>query len=181
MFVIQFNCVQCLVLRNSWFQLLQTDKVTGNYTTTVDSLTQPYNSATGTVVAPTGVFSPAPAMKLPSASRSASSLPAFLHDSSDTINSGNQVTKLLNPSTFFAPPSSSSLLVPPVSSSAPSSAAFHNFLNQPRQYGAPMLQAFPPPNPPQSLTPISASTPNKPIIIREKVRDALLSLVQVML
>ncbi|KAF7818815.1 mRNA-decapping enzyme-like protein [Senna tora] len=158
----------------AFINCFSTDKVTGIYTATVDSLTKHYNSATVPAVAPS-VFSPAPAMKI-----SPASLPAFVQDSSDAINNGNQVANLLKPSTLFAPSSSSSLLVPPVTSPAPSSAsaALYNLLNQSRQYGTPMLQPFPPPNPPPSLAPTSTTAPNKPIIIREKVHDALLSLVQ---
>ncbi|XP_028795535.1 mRNA-decapping enzyme-like protein [Neltuma alba] len=153
---------------------LNTDKVTGNYISNVESLRQSYHSGNAASVAPSGVFSAAPSMNVPSASHSASLLPAFLHDSSDTSKRGSQNANLLKPSAFFA-----STLSP----SAPS-AAFLNFLNQPqpqpqpRQHGTPLLQPFPPPSPPPSLNPTNTPTPNKPVIRREKVRDALLSLVQ---
>jgi mRNA-decapping enzyme 1B len=41
-----------------------------------------------------------------------------------------------------------------------------------------MLQPFPPPTPPPSLTPSSTAT--TPLISRDKVRDALLMLIQVL-
>ncbi|OIW21395.1 hypothetical protein TanjilG_02562 [Lupinus angustifolius] len=78
----------------------------------------------------------------------------------ETINSGNQVNNLPKPSTYFSSTSSSSVLIPPISSH-------------------PMLQPFPPPNPSLSLAPISNSTSSKPVITRDKVRDALVSLFQV--
>ena len=162
------------------FQLLQTSKPTGNYASNVENFRQPYHSATVTSTAPSGFLSHAPSMQLPSASRTDSSISGFPLDPLETVNSGNQVNNLVKPSTFFSSTSPSSLLIPSISSSAPPSAAVHHSLNLPRQYGTPMLQPFPPPNPPPSLAPISSSTPNKPVISRDKVRDALLSLVQVL-
>ncbi|CAL0310535.1 unnamed protein product [Lupinus luteus] len=67
------------------------------------------------------------------------------------FNSGKEVNNLLKPSTYFSSTSSSSY---------------------------PMLQPFPPPNPSLSLAPISNSNPSKPVITRDKVRDALVSLFQ---
>ncbi|KAG6417271.1 hypothetical protein SASPL_119425 [Salvia splendens] len=86
---------------------------------------------------------------------------------------------LVKPSTFFGPPpSSSGLVIPPVSSSVPTAPPLNPQGNLQRPYGAPLLQPFPPPTPPQSLTP-TAPTPNYgPVISREKVRDALQLLVQ---
>jgi len=110
-------------------------------------------------------------------------LPIFtmpLHESPDPINTNNRVANLLMPSSFFSPPSSSSVLMPtPVSMSIPT-AALHPPLNlqRPHGHGTPMLQPFPPPAPPISLTPSSPSLPNYGIVSREKVRDALLMLVQ---
>ncbi|XP_054804793.1 mRNA-decapping enzyme-like protein [Prosopis cineraria] len=149
---------------------LNTDKVAGNYPSNVDSLRQPYHSGIVASVAPSGVFSASPIMNVPSGSHSASLLPAFLRNSSDTSNRGSQNASLLKPSTLVAPT---------LSPSAPS-AAFLNFLNQPqpRQHGTPLLQPFPPPSPPPSLNPTCTSASNKPIIRRERVRDALSSLVQ---
>lgn len=157
-------------------QLLQTLKVTGNYASSMENFRQ--HSATVTS-APGGLLSTAPTVQIPSASHSTSSISGFPLDSLETAKSGNQVINLVKPSTFFASTSSSSLLVPPIYSSVPPSAVVHHSLNVPRQYGTPVLQPFPPPNPPLSLTPISSSTPNRPVISRDNVRDALLSLVQV--
>ncbi|KAI4348930.1 hypothetical protein L6164_009591 [Bauhinia variegata] len=154
-----------------------TAKVSGNYASNIENLRQPYHPATVISTVPSGESSYPPAGQIPSAPRSASSLPAFLHDSSDTVNSGNQVTNLLKPSTFLTSPTSSSPLIPPISS-VPSTTALHHSPSLPRPYGTPLLQPFPPPNPPPSLTPVPASTPSKAVISREEVRDALLSLVQ---
>ncbi|KAG5043926.1 hypothetical protein JHK87_007841 [Glycine soja] len=150
-------------------------KVTGNYASSMENFRQ--HSATVTS-APGGLLSTAPTVQIPSASHSTSSISGFPLDSLETAKSGNQVINLVKPSTFFASTSSSSLLVPPIYSSVPPSAVVHHSLNVPRQYGTPVLQPFPPPNPPLSLTPISSSTPNRPVISRDNVRDALLSLVQ---
>lgn len=70
-------------------------------------------------------------------------------------------------------------MMPPISSSVPTAPALNPPLSLQRPYGAPMLQPFPPPTPPPSLTPSSAPPIDRPLITREKVRDALLMLVQV--
>lgn len=141
-----------------------TCKITGPYASNVESFHQPYHSASVTSTVPGGFLSPVPSIQIPSTSL-------------ETINSGTQVTNLVKPSTFLA---SNSLLplIPPISSPMPPSAAVHHTQNLPRQYGTPLLQPFPPPNPPSSLTPISSSMPNRSVISRDKVRDALVSLVQ---
>lgn len=101
-----------------------------------------------------------------------------LIDTHESSNS-NRATNLVLPSTFFGPPSSSALIMPPVSSSMPSAPPLHPHGNLQRPYGAPLLQPFPPPTPPPSLTPSTTPAPSYgPIISREKVRDALLILVQ---
>ena len=72
-------------------------------------------------------------------------------------------------------------MIPPVSSSTPSAPPLHPAVNVQRPYGAPLLQPFPPPNPPLSLAPAASpsSSPNYgSVISREKVRDALMVLVQ---
>ncbi|KAG1331049.1 mRNA-decapping enzyme-like protein [Cocos nucifera] len=95
-----------------------------------------------------------------------------VHESSS--NTG-WATNLVKPS-FFAPASSSSsLMMPPVASSMPASPPLHPPVTMQRPYGTPLLQPFPPPTPPPSLTP----TPNYgSVITRDRVRDALLKLVQ---
>ncbi|KAL6336820.1 hypothetical protein AAG906_036134 [Vitis piasezkii] len=130
--------------------------------------------------APSVVPSPVPTLQVPSLPRSASSTPPLpIHETPDPISSSNLATNLVKPSSFFAPPSSSSaLIMPPMSSSMPT-AGLHPPLNLQRPYGAPMLQPFPPPAPPASLTPTSSPSPNYgPVINRDKVRDALLLLAQ---
>ncbi|GAB4824655.1 hypothetical protein Ancab_007527 [Ancistrocladus abbreviatus] len=101
-----------------------------------------------------------------------------LHDASETSSSNSRTANLVKPSSFYNPPSSS-LMVAPVSSSMPTAPPVHPPLALQRPYGAPMLQPFPPSTPPLSLTPTSAPAPNYgPVISRDKVRDALLILVQ---
>lgn len=93
-------------------------------------------------------------------------------------NSGSsaRVTNLVKPSFFSPLPASSALMMPPISSSIPTAPPLHPPANMQRPYGTPLLQPFPPPAPPPSLTP----SPNyDQVITRDKVRDALLRLVQV--
>ncbi|KAK2987404.1 hypothetical protein RJ640_020601 [Escallonia rubra] len=125
------------------------------------------------------VPSPVPTLQIPALPASAPSTSAMpLHDTSDLINSGNRIANLLKPSSFFTPPSSSpAMMTPPISSPLPISA-LHPPLNLQRPHGTPMLQPFPPPTPPLSLTPSSGLTPNFGPLSRDKVRDALLLLVQ---
>lgn len=150
------------------------------------SSAQPHHTS-GTVPLSTRlptVLSPAPTLQIPSLPRSISSNFSMpLIDSSDPIiNSNSRVANLLMPSSFFSPPSSSSALMPPpMSTSIPTAAALHPPLNLQRpHHGTPMLQPFPPPTPPISLTPTSTSSPNYGPVNRDKVRDALLMLVQVL-
>ncbi|KAK2980209.1 hypothetical protein RJ640_007299 [Escallonia rubra] len=104
-----------------------------------------------------------------------------LLDAHELSSSSNAAANLVKPSTFFAlPPASSPVMLLPVSSSMPTAAPLHPPGNLQRPYGAPLLQPFPPPTPPPSLTPSPTHAPNfGPTISREKVRDALLMLVQV--
>ncbi|GAV59459.1 DCP1 domain-containing protein [Cephalotus follicularis] len=153
-----------------------------NASNVASSIPPYYSSATPPLSThvPGVVPSPSPAPPVSSLPRSASSTLQALHDTSDPISSSNRVTNLVKPSSFFTPPSSSSsLMIPPVSSPMPTAPALHPPLNLQRPYGTPMLQPFPPPTPPASLTPTSTTIPNEgPIINRDKVRDALLMLVQ---
>lgn len=120
-------------------------------------------------------ISPSPQM----ASSTSASLLSLL-DTSESSSSNNRVTNLVKPSSFFSLASSSSpLVMAPAASSIPTAPPLQPPSNLQRPYGAPVLQPFPPPTPPPSLTPTSSAIPNYgPIISREKVRDALLSLVQ---
>ncbi|XP_015880287.1 mRNA-decapping enzyme-like protein [Ziziphus jujuba] len=155
----------------------------GGATPNVANPRQTYNSSSTMHSSSYGpiVSSPVPTPQVPALSLSAPSAPISLHSTSDlNSSSGNRVTNLVKPSSFFTPPSSSSsLIMPSISSSMPTGASLHPPMNI-RPYGAPMLQPFPPPTPPPSLTPSSAPPiPNEgPVINRDKVRDALLLLVQ---
>ncbi|PIA28175.1 hypothetical protein AQUCO_07200073v1 [Aquilegia coerulea] len=124
---------------------------------------------------PNFLYSPRPVMQSLStlSISSAQSLPPL-----DISHMGvsNHATNLVNPSTFLIPPSSSAVLMPPTPSSMPTAAPPHPLVSPQRPYGAPVLQPFPPPTPPLSLTPITST--NGPIITRDKVRDMLMRLVQ---
>ncbi|BBH07601.1 decapping 1 [Prunus dulcis] len=168
---------------SSFVNYLAAMNIGGNTTNPTNSR-QAYHSA-GTVpassYAPSAVSPPAPTPQPPPLSLSVPSTPTPQHVPSDLTTSNNRVTNLIKPSSFFPlPASSSSLIIPPVASAVPTAAALHPPLNLQRPYGTPMLQPFPPPTPPPSLTPNSAPlAPNDgPLINREKVREALLMLVQ---
>ncbi|XP_022747285.1 mRNA-decapping enzyme-like protein [Durio zibethinus] len=136
---------------------------------------QPYHYISTT---PLSSHSP-PAISTPTFAPSVSSLPFSAPPSLDSVSSSNLVTNLVKPSSFFTPPSSSSLMMPPSSSSTPTASALHPPLNLQRPYGTPMLQPFPPPSPPASLTPGAPPTLHDgSLISRDKVRNALLMLVQ---
>ncbi|KAJ7948022.1 mRNA-decapping enzyme-like protein [Quillaja saponaria] len=99
-------------------------------------------------------------------------------DTPESTSNGHRSTNLVKPSSFFVPPpSSATMMMPPVSSSMPTAPPLYPAIGLQRPYGAPMLQPFPPPTPPLSLTPANTTTPNY-VITREKVRDSLLVLVQ---
>ncbi|KAJ6824390.1 mRNA-decapping enzyme-like protein isoform X1 [Iris pallida] len=94
----------------------------------------------------------------------------------DTLESGSSITyfpNLIKPP-LCALPSSSSLAMPPMVS-MPTAPQLNPLATVQRQYGSPLLQPFPPPTPPSSLTPAAN---NDPVITRERVRNAFLSLVQ---
>ncbi|KAJ8439304.1 hypothetical protein Cgig2_022441 [Carnegiea gigantea] len=135
-------------------------------------------SATATLTScPANIHQISPSPQIES-STSASLL--SLLDTSESSGKNNTVTNLVKPSSFFSLASSSSPLVTaPAASSIPTAPPLQPPSNLQRPYGAPVLQPFPPPTPPPSLTPTSSAIPNYgPVISREKVRDALLSLVQ---
>ncbi|KAJ9554770.1 hypothetical protein OSB04_009384 [Centaurea solstitialis] len=107
-----------------------------------------------------------------------SSIPAMPHhDNPDPVNSSNHVTNLIKPLSFFTPSSASSPLMRQPSSSVPV-PALQPPLNVQRNVGIPLLQPFPPPTPPASLTPTTTSPPYYGPLSREKVRDALVMLSQ---
>ncbi len=91
--------------------------------------------------------------------------------SPDTTSSSNTVrTTLIPPAFFVPPPRTSGPTAPPLATSTPPL--------QSAPHGAPLLQPFPPPNPPLSLAaPMLHSGP----ITREGVQDALYRLLKVKL
>ncbi|XP_039036367.1 mRNA-decapping enzyme-like protein [Hibiscus syriacus] len=135
---------------------------------------QPYRS-----LSTTSLSSHAPsAISTPILAPSVSSLPLSAQPSLDSVSNSNRVTNLVKPS-FFVPPSSSSLMMPPPSSSNPTVSALHPPVNTQRPYGTPMLQPLTSATPPAPLTPGAPPTlHNGSLISRDKVRDALLMLVQ---
>lgn len=147
----------------------------------VNSMQSYHNSSTAVPLHSRVASSPAlngTALQIPSLSSSTPGMP--LHDNPDPVNSSNHVhvPNLIKPLSFFTPSSSSSPLMPqPVPKSMPV-APLQPPLNTQRSHGIPLLQPFPPPAPPPSLTPGSASSPNYGSLSREKVRDALLILAQ---
>ncbi|CAM0950041.1 unnamed protein product [Alopecurus aequalis] len=102
---------------------------------------------------------------------SSSALPLPLRTNAHASHSTNLVTPA-----FFVPPSSSSL-VQPASSLMPTAPPLYptSTSSQRLPYGTPLLQPFPPPTPPASLTP---SHNDGHIISRDRVKDALKRLVQ---
>nr|GMC75233.1 mRNA-decapping enzyme-like protein [Ipomoea batatas] len=142
---------------------------------------QPYYASAPNIAPTSRVPGPIPSptsnLQVPTAPQSAPSIPSLsLHEGTDpTTIKTNQVANLVKPSTFFTPPLSPVLPINPVASSI-STPALHPPLNIQRPHGTPMLQPFPPPTPPPSLT--SNPSPINVSLSREKVRDALLVLVQ---
>ncbi|KAL1298816.1 hypothetical protein AAHE18_18G059800 [Arachis hypogaea] len=97
-----------------------------------------------------------PSLQAPSISASTPLLPQ--HDAPESNNSNKRAANLVKPSSFFVPPPSSAMVVPPVSLSTPTAPPLHPAVSVQRPY---------------------ASLPNfGPVISREKVREALLVLVQ---
>ncbi|XP_047269998.1 mRNA-decapping enzyme-like protein isoform X1 [Capsicum annuum] len=116
---------------------------------------------------------------IPSPPLSASSLLRPHIDAPEPDSSAKWSSNLVKPSSFFGPPPASSPLMPPISSSVPTAPPLLPLGNLQRPYGAPLLQPFPPPTPPPSLTPTSSPIPNYgPVVSRDKVREALVMLVQ---
>jgi len=132
------------------------------------SSTMPSSSHAARIIPPASTpFQPAP------------SLPTFstpLIPNESSVSS-NHTTNLVKPSLFAPPPSSS--VLPPIASSIPTAPPLQPPVTIQRPYGTPLLQPFPPPAPSPSLTPTPASNYG-PVITRDKVRDVLLRLVQVL-
>ncbi|KAL9266997.1 mRNA-decapping enzyme-like protein [Drosera capensis] len=113
---------------------------------------------------------PLPAITVPAP------IPPIQHSHpSDLSTKGNQLTNLIKPSSFSY--TSSSSVVLPSAPSSVSTIPVQPSISLQHPYGAPLLQPFPPPTPSLSLAPVNP--PNYgPSIDRDKVRDALLMLVQ---
>lgn len=145
---------------------------------------QPYQNSAATLPSrPPNVPPSVPTNQMAEAPKSTTISLMSLLDSPE-ISNNNQATNLVKPSSFFSSPASSSALVmPSAPSSMPAAAPPLNPSGSlQRPYGAPLLQPFPPPTPPPSLTPTSVPVQHYgPVINRDKVRDALLVLVQVCL
>ncbi|XP_076893655.1 mRNA-decapping enzyme-like protein [Bidens hawaiensis] len=105
-----------------------------------------------------------------------SATPMPQRDSVDQVNTSNHLTNLIKPLSFFTPSSSPAPLVRQPSTSVPA-GALQPPLNVQRSVGIPLLQPFPPPAPPSSLTP-GSSGPFYGPLTREKVRDAVVMLSQ---
>ncbi|MBA0776553.1 hypothetical protein Gotri_011536, partial [Gossypium trilobum] len=72
-------------------------------------------------------------------------------------------------------------MIPPIFTSTPTAYALHPPLNLQRPCGTPMLQTFPSPTPPTSLTHVGPPTLHYGLFIsRDKVRDVLLMLAQLL-
>ncbi|OEL33428.1 mRNA-decapping enzyme-like protein [Dichanthelium oligosanthes] len=85
-------------------------------------------------------------------------------------------TNLVTPAFFAPPPSSSTPLAPPGPSMMPTAPPLHpTSASAQRAYGTPLLQPFPPPTPPPSLAPAHN---DRPVVTRDRVKDALQRLVQ---
>ncbi|KFK43158.1 hypothetical protein AALP_AA1G087500 [Arabis alpina] len=134
---------------------------------------QPTMAPPAPATAPQQIKSPPP---MPSSSPL---MPPPFGNNPDLMSSNSNVhTDLVMPSSFFGPPrmmaqphlipGSSMPTAPPLNHS--NTAATH----QQRSYGTPVLQPFPPPTPPASLAPAHSG----PVINRDKVKEALLALVQ---
>ncbi|XP_057475074.1 mRNA-decapping enzyme-like protein [Actinidia eriantha] len=142
---------------------------------------QPYQTSAAIPPSQPPSVSPlVPSIQVPAAPLAISTSLMSLLDTPEGINNSNRAANLVKPSSFFSPPpTSSALVMPSVSSSMPTAPPLNPSGNLQRPYGAPLLQPFPPPTPPSSLTPTSLPSPTYgPVICRDKVRDALLALVQ---
>ncbi|KAK6787978.1 hypothetical protein RDI58_016503 [Solanum bulbocastanum] len=165
---------------NSFVNFFSNAMTIGNASSTAGQ-GQLYHSSSATLPPPrppASVPSSSALVLLPSP-LSASSLLRPLHEAPEPDVSAKWSSNLVKPSSFFGPPPASSPLMPPISSSVPTAPPLLPLGNLQRPYGAPLLQPFPPPTPPPSLTPTSSSIPNNiPVVSRDKVREALVMLVQ---
>ncbi|XP_003577832.1 mRNA-decapping enzyme-like protein [Brachypodium distachyon] len=137
----------------------------------------PPSDSVGSSHVPMIISSAAPTHQIPLPLEASSAPPLPLQDNNAHASHS---TNLVTPA-FFAPPSSSAASLAPLASSMlPTAPPLHPTLSsaQHSQYGhgTPLLQPFPPPAPPPSFAP--AHNNEGPVISRDKVKDALLRLVQ---
>ncbi|KAF8046122.1 hypothetical protein N665_4014s0002 [Sinapis alba] len=128
-------------------------------------------------IAPPAVAAAPPQRISPQPQPSSSPIVPHFENASDRISSNSNVhTDLVKPSSFFVPPRTIAQPHLILGSSMPTAPPlnFNNATHQQRQHGTPMLQPFPPPTPPPSLAPAHSV----PVINRDKVKQALLTLVQ---
>ena len=120
-----------------------------------------------------------PTIAPPAPLQSSSPIMSHFENNPDLISSNNSNvhTDLVTPSSFFPPPRTMTQphLVPGSSTPTAPPLNFNDASHHQRQHGTPMLQPFPPPTPPPSLAP----SHSVPVINRDKVKEALLKLVQV--
>ncbi|KAL3755606.1 hypothetical protein ACJRO7_002629 [Eucalyptus globulus] len=153
----------------------------GKHADPVKSMQHNHSAATVPLspLVPTVASSRAPNPDMLNLSLSSPYYPIPRNDSSDLSNGSDQFSRLIKPSSFLSTPSSSSaLLLPPISSSNPTAASLRPPLNLQHPHGTPLLNPFPPPTPSASLTPIPTPPADRSLINRERVRDALVMLVQ---
>ncbi|CAN6981295.1 unnamed protein product [Brassica rapa subsp. trilocularis] len=119
-----------------------------------------------------------PTIASPAPLQSSSPIMSHFENNPDLISSNNSNvhTDLVTPSSFFAPPRTMTQphLIPGSSIPTAPPQNFNDASHHQRQHGTPMLQPFPPPTPPLSLAP----SHSVPVINRDKVKEALLKLVQ---
>ncbi|CAN6560111.1 unnamed protein product [Malus baccata var. baccata] len=140
---------------------------------------QPYQSSSTTYLPshPFGVApSSIPGMQIPCAPLLSSTTLSPFVDLPESHNTTNLASNLVKPS-FFVHPSSSATTMPAVTASSRAASLLHPAVSVQRPYGAPLLQPFPPPAPPPSLT-AASFPPNYGPVNRDKVRNALMLLVQ---
>ncbi|AEE28282.1 decapping 1 [Arabidopsis thaliana] len=136
---------------------------------------QPHQPHQPTIAPPVAAAAP-PQIQSPPPLQSSSPLMTLFDNNPEVISSNSNIhTDLVTPS-FFGPPRMMAQphLIPGVSMPTAPPLNPNNASHQQRSYGTPVLQPFPPPTPPPSLAP----APTGPVISRDKVKEALLSLLQ---
>uniref|UniRef100_A0A1J3IQQ3 mRNA-decapping enzyme-like protein n=1 Tax=Noccaea caerulescens TaxID=107243 RepID=A0A1J3IQQ3_NOCCA len=130
-----------------------------------------------TVAPPAAAPAPPPQITSPPPLLPSSPLMTLFDNNPDLVSSNSNVhTNLVKPSSFFGAPRMMAQphLTPGTSMPTAPPLNPNNATHQQRPYGTPVLQPFPPPTPPLSLAPAATG----PVINRDKVKEALLALVQ---